>query len=497
MGDQVLLLVIGFALTSVLGGALGWFFQNRSWSHQHRVQQRDQERVQAMKVFEEVSSLLDQRLYRMRLVFWAAKRGSTEALDEARARYRDVVTTWNDNLNRNLALVETYFGGATRHRLEDDIYEEFSAIGRALEQYVRDGGTPEDSSIGRRLSWLGRQVYDFNVSALDLLQTDRVGRDAPAAAPRADNPTPLLQFGHQGSAVSDLQDALAAAGHFDARVDGSFGRDTETAVRQLQESAGPGRRRRRRPRDLGGDPEAMKVLALYDIHGNLDALEAVLADPRAQGADAVVVGGDVVPGPFARATLDRLEALESPVRWLCGNGEREVAEAVGAPAPAEDDVVAQFASITAAELGDERALALGELPLTLELDGVLYCHASPRRDDEILTRLSSETRWADAFAGVDAPLVVGGHTHQQDDRVVGSRRFVNAGSVGLPYEGDGAARWLWVVDGAPELRATTYDAAAAGERMLAAGWPDEQSIGAALLDPVEPIVVTRIFEDRA
>ena len=238
MGDQVLLLVIGFALTSVLGGALGWFFQNRSWSHQHRVQQRDQERVQAMKVFEEVSSLLDQRLYRMRLVFWAAKRGSTEALDEARARYRDVVTTWNDNLNRNLALVETYFGGATRHRLEDDIYEEYSAIGRALEQYVRDGGTPEDSPIGRRLSWLGRQVYDFNVSALDLLQTDRVGRDAPAAAQRADNPTPLLQFGHQGSAVSDLQDALAAAGHFDARVDGSFGRDTETAVRELQESAG-------------------------------------------------------------------------------------------------------------------------------------------------------------------------------------------------------------------------------------------------------------------
>ena len=171
---------------------------------------------------------------------------------------------------------------------------------------------------------------------------------------------------------------------------------------------------------------------------------------------------------------------------------------VGAPAPAEDDLVARFAAITAAELGDERALALGELPLTLELDGVLYCHASPRRDDEILTRLSSETRWADAFAGVDAPLVVGGHTHQQDERVVvGSRRFVNAGSVGLPYEGDGAARWLWVVDGAPELRATTYDAAAAGERMLAAGWPDEQSIGAALLDPVEPIVVTRIFEDRA
>jgi hypothetical protein len=93
--------------------------------------------------------------------------------------------------------------------------------------------------------------------------------------------------------------------------------------------------------------------------------------------------------------------------------------------------------------------------------------------------------------------VVAGHTHQQDDRTVGTVRFVNAGSVGLPYEGDGAARWLWVSDGAPELRRTDYDAAGAGTRMLGAGWPDARSIDAALLDPVEPEVVTRIFEGRA
>jgi putative phosphoesterase len=241
----------------------------------------------------------------------------------------------------------------------------------------------------------------------------------------------------------------------------------------------------------------MNVLALYDVHGNLDALEAVLADPRATGPDAVVVGGDAVPGPFAPATLDRLEALDAPVHWVRGNGEREVAEAVGAPPPAEDDVVARYAAISAAELGDDRSRRLGELPLTVELDGVLYCHASPRRDDELLTRLSSAERWADALAGTPAQLVVGGHTHQQDDRVVDGVRFVNAGSVGLPYEGDGAARWLWVADGEPELRSTAYDAAAAGERMLAAGWPDEQSIRAALIEPVEPLVVTRIFEERA
>jgi predicted phosphodiesterase len=151
-------------------------------------------------------------------------------------------------------------------------------------------------------------------------------------------------------------------------------------------------------------------------------------------------------------------------------------------------------AITARELGDQRALALGGLPLTVELDGVLYCHASPRRDDEMLTRLSPPERWEEVLAGVDAALVVAGHTHQQDDRAVGATRFVNAGSVGLPYEGDGAARWLWVADGEPELRSTAYDAARAGARLLEAGWPDERSIRASLIEPVEPIVVTRIFE---
>ena len=237
----------------------------------------------------------------------------------------------------------------------------------------------------------------------------------------------------------------------------------------------------------------MDVLALYDIHGNVDALEAVLAD--AEDPDVVLIGGDAVPGPFARATLARLEAL--PVRWIRGNGEREVAEAVGGPTPADDDLAARTAALTAAELGEARSRELGALPLTVELDGVLYCHASPRRDDEMLTRLSPEDRWADALDGVDAALVVAGHTHQQDDRVVGGVRFVNAGSVGLPYEGDGAARWLWVADGVPELRSTVYDAAGAGARMLAAGWPDERSVGAALVEPVEAIVVTRIFEDHA
>jgi hypothetical protein len=97
------------------------------------------------------------------------------------------------------------------------------------------------------------------------------------------------------------------------------------------------------------------------------------------------------------------------------------------------------------------------------------------------------------LTGTDAEVVVAGHTHQQDDRTVRGIRFLNAGSVGLPYEGDGAARWLWVADGVPELRQTAYDSLAAGKRMRDA-WPDVRSLDASLIDPVEPMVVTEIFE---
>jgi len=243
---------------------------------------------------------------------------------------------------------------------------------------------------------------------------------------------------------------------------------------------------------------AMQVLALYDIHGNLDALEAVLADPCVSRADAIVVGGDIVPGAFASECLSLLRGLEVPVHWVRGNGEREVADAAARgidPNQVSPDASAELtAARTAAALEAGVAAWLGTLPTTLELDGVLYCHASPRRDDEMLTRISSAERWAEALGDVEQALVVAGHTHQQDDRLAGGVRFVNAGSVGLPYEGDPAARWAWISGGTPELRRTDYDGAAAGRRMLAAGWPDRRSIDGGLIDPVDPMLVTRLFE---
>ncbi len=241
----------------------------------------------------------------------------------------------------------------------------------------------------------------------------------------------------------------------------------------------------------------VRILALYDIHGNPDALEAVLSDPRAASPDGVVIGGDVVPGAFAAAVLDRLAALSGPVLWVRGNGEREVAAAVGAGAPAEGDNAAQMAAFSAGDLGPDRARSLGDLPLTVTVDGVLFCHASPRADDELLTRISSPERWAEALAGVESRLVVAGHTHQQDDREVDGVRFVNAGSIGLPYEGDGDARWLWIEDGVPALRRTAYDAAGAGRRMRDACAALGDSVDASLIEPVAAMVVTRMFEERA
>jgi hypothetical protein len=111
----------------------------------------------------------------------------------------------------------------------------------------------------------------------------------------------------------------------------------------------------------------------------------------------------------------------------------------------------------------------------------------------MVTRISSPERYAEVLRGVEAGIVVAGHTHQQHDVDVGGIRFLNAGSVGMPYEGDGAARWLWVADGVPELRRTEYDSAGAGERILAV-WPDARSIKASLTEPLPAIEITRFFE---
>jgi putative phosphoesterase len=200
----------------------------------------------------------------------------------------------------------------------------------------------------------------------------------------------------------------------------------------------------------------VKVAALYDVHGNLPALEAVLAELEREKVDVVVLGGDCIHGPQPVETLQRLRELGERALWIRGNTDRLIA--------GDDDSDGLHAWVADA-LGDENVAFLGSLPLTqrLEVDGLghtLFCHATPHDDETIVTPLTPDERLAAVLEGVDADTVVAGHTHMQQDRRIGDIRWVNAGSVGLPYEDDIKAFWALLGPGV-ELRRTPFDVAAA------------------------------------
>lgn len=175
----------------------------------------------------------------------------------------------------------------------------------------------------------------------------------------------------------------------------------------------------------------MRVAALYDVHAMPWALEAVLADVD---ADAIVFGGDFTGGPYVDETLALIEPLGATL--IRGNAE------------------------------DER---FPELPLTAEIDGVVYCHATPADNTTITTVFTPDDDLVRLF-GASGTFVIG-HTHHQFDRRVGDLRVVNAGSVGMAYEGEVAAFWTLVVDGEPEFRKTHFDIERAVRELEASDWP--------------------------
>ena len=219
----------------------------------------------------------------------------------------------------------------------------------------------------------------------------------------------------------------------------------------------------------------MRTAVLYDIHANLAALEAVMADVRAAGVDRLVFGGDILPGPMPRETVDYVRALEIPAEYIHGNGDRTILEMLrGGPGDPVPDVFRESMRWNAAQLDacDEEWLAGWPAALTVALPSigdVFFCHATARNDTEIFTRLTPDERVAEMFAGVSAPLAVCGHTHMVADRTLGSLRIVNPGSVGMPF-GEPGACWM-LLDGGVTFRRTVYDLEDAARRIRATAYP--------------------------
>src|SRR5690242_9338503 len=195
----------------------------------------------------------------------------------------------------------------------------------------------------------------------------------------------------------------------------------------------------------------MRVAALYDIHSMPWALEAVLAEVD---ADAIVLGGDYIYGPYPRETVAMVRALDAhAVRGNCEDLAEEWESSQLAPGDLE---------------------WLQGLPMNVAVDGVLYCHAAPESNTPITTAITPDDAVLETFHGVRGTVVIG-HTHHQFDRTIGDLRIVNAGSVGMPYEGEVAAFWTLVEDGEPTFQRTPFDVERAIAETRASAWHRAQS----------------------
>ena len=228
-----------------------------------------------------------------------------------------------------------------------------------------------------------------------------------------------------------------------------------------------------------------RVAVLSDVHANIPALDAVLAEPDVIGADLVVFCGDLTWGPEPQQTFERIAALGNRAVCVRGNADRWAAE-VSAGSRTPDSPRANWIP---ARHSAEAVAFLAALPFStvveLEVLGpVLFCHGSPRSDHELVTPGTSAERFGDLAAAVDARTLVTGHTHLQFDRQVAGRRSINPGSVGLPFhDGDpGTAYWALLGPGV-ELRTTRYDVSAAVDRAHRSGDPAADRIAALLLRP--------------
>lgn len=220
----------------------------------------------------------------------------------------------------------------------------------------------------------------------------------------------------------------------------------------------------------------MRIAALYDIHGNLPALEAVLSDVEKANVDCLVIGGDALSGPMPVETLLLLQNLAVPVKFIHGNGESDILAYVktGESKGLTPNADVEAKRIAGQLSADQKAfLATWSLNLTLEVTGlgeVLFCHAIPTSDTFIFTSVTPIEELEPIFADVKVKTVVCGHTHMQFDRMIAGTRVVNAGSVGMPF-GQAGAHWLLLDDGVEFMR-TEYDLVGAAECIKNSDYPN-------------------------
>jgi diadenosine tetraphosphatase ApaH/serine/threonine PP2A family protein phosphatase len=215
-------------------------------------------------------------------------------------------------------------------------------------------------------------------------------------------------------------------------------------------------------------PSDSPVALIYDIHGNLDALEAVLAEAKRAGVESYVLGGDYATfGPWPRETAELLASLPAVIR-IQGNADRWLREEPEVPASAQPLVTAAL-NAARDSLGSDLVARLYELPERGELDGTFVCHGSPLSDIESFapTVEPGEER---LLAGEARRRILFGHSHQQFERPgPNETTLVNPGSVGAPLDGDTRAAWALYTNGRIAFRRTEYDVGRAAAKMRTFG----------------------------
>lgn len=236
-----------------------------------------------------------------------------------------------------------------------------------------------------------------------------------------------------------------------------------------------------------------RVALISDVHANVPALRAVLADIALDDIDLVVCCGDLTWGPEPEPTVQLVRSLGDRAVFVRGNCDRVVVElAAGLRAaefPREEWLPGQH---SAASVDFLRGFAFSVVLDVRGLGAVRVCHGSPRSDTEVVTTGTPADRFAALMGGVAEPMLVTGHTHLQFDRVVDGRwRSVNAGSVGLPNHEGAPGTAYWAVLGPDvQLRQSSYDVEAALAALSSTGDPSAERVTELLTSPPTPAGVT-------